>query len=297
MIFGFNTDVKCGDTVYHVQSEARKLDKLLQTQVFVKGRCLGKYATSYSAHATVADFSEENLHELLKAQHKRFVESARAGTIEEDIEADHDDTHAPAAAAPAPAPAPTPLPDVDLTLSLDDPDLAAIADASAAALTEVEHPHPPNTTSREVAAAVDEAPVAETPPNDPMLDQFMAELDAAEKEPPPPPLPQFVIEATGSVIGKGIGLDCLEPIVAPDGSSVLLNVQVADESGPAQGAQITCRINMPAGPASYIYSQSGAAGIADVRIATNGLDPNTGILIQAAVRGKSASRKFTLRRS
>ena len=44
MIFGFNTDVKHGDTIYHVQSEARESEKLLQTQVFVRGRCIGKRA-------------------------------------------------------------------------------------------------------------------------------------------------------------------------------------------------------------------------------------------------------------
>ena len=45
MIFGFNTDIKHGDTVYHVQSEARENELLLQTQVFVRGRCIGKRAT------------------------------------------------------------------------------------------------------------------------------------------------------------------------------------------------------------------------------------------------------------
>ena len=51
MIFGFNTDVKHGDTVYHVQSEARENELLLQTQVFVRGRCIGKRATSYADKA------------------------------------------------------------------------------------------------------------------------------------------------------------------------------------------------------------------------------------------------------
>ncbi len=49
MIFGFNTDIKQQDTVYHVQSEARESEQLLQTQVFVKGRCIGKRAVSYSS--------------------------------------------------------------------------------------------------------------------------------------------------------------------------------------------------------------------------------------------------------
>ena len=51
MIFGFNTDVKHGDTIYHVQSEARESEKLLQTQVFVRGRCVGKRAVSYANSA------------------------------------------------------------------------------------------------------------------------------------------------------------------------------------------------------------------------------------------------------
>ena len=38
MIFGFNTDIKHEETIYHVQSEAREADMLLQTQVFVRGR-------------------------------------------------------------------------------------------------------------------------------------------------------------------------------------------------------------------------------------------------------------------
>ncbi|MGA9529022.1 MAG: hypothetical protein WBS24_12990 [Terriglobales bacterium] len=51
MIFGFNTDVRHDDTIYHVQSEARESERLLQTQVFVRGRCIGKRAISYAAIA------------------------------------------------------------------------------------------------------------------------------------------------------------------------------------------------------------------------------------------------------
>ena len=304
MIFGFNTDIKYGNTVYHVQSEAREHDSLLQTQVFVKGRCLGKYATSFAEEAGHADFSEDQLHDLLKAQHKRFVEFARAGTIEQEIEASEGSaSHHPVAATAPPAPVvkkeePKEKEEEEerISISLDDPDLAAIAEASAAAVIDHQHvapaPAPPPPPILEEAAAPHPPP-----PPDPMLDSFMAELEAAEKEPPPPPLAQYRVEPAGSVIGKGVGLECLEPIVAPDGSSVLLNVHVVDDGAPSPGAQITCRISMPSGPAAYVYSQSNNDGMADVRIGTHGLDPNTGILIQATVRGKSASRKFTLKRT
>jgi hypothetical protein len=82
MIFGFNTDVKYGDTVYHVQSEARANDLLLQTQVFVKGRCIGKRAASYANHVTRPGFSEENMHEMLKAQHRLVLDAVKEGKAE-----------------------------------------------------------------------------------------------------------------------------------------------------------------------------------------------------------------------
>jgi hypothetical protein len=79
MIFGFNTDIKHGDTVYHVQSEARTQDLLLETQVFVRGRCIGKKASSYAEHTLAPDFSDAKMHELLKAQHRAIVDSIREG--------------------------------------------------------------------------------------------------------------------------------------------------------------------------------------------------------------------------
>ncbi len=329
MIFGFNTDIKYGDTVYHVQSEVREHDRLLQTQVFVKGRCLGKYATSFAERAGEPGFTEDHLHDILKAQHKHFVDCARAGTIMEEIESGRgvpaeappvqdQPMAAPASATRAfassagtvpPFDVPQPAADADPFASLRtsaplvDPLEALLSpaaeqpkqEASAAAFSATEQPTPAPPPPLMHADEVPEESV-ERPP-DPMLDSFMAELEAAEKAPPPPPIQQYRVEVAGNVIGKGIGLDCLEPIVAPDGSSVLLNVQVSEEGNPSNGAQITCRIAMPNGPAVYVYSTSNASGIADLKIATTGLQPSTGVLIQAAVHGKSASRKFNLRKA
>src|SRR5512143_737201 len=83
MIFGFNTDIKQADTVYHVQSEARKAEQLLQTQVFVRGRCIGKKATSYAAMAAKPDFTEDQMHEMLKSQHRAMLDGIREGKINE----------------------------------------------------------------------------------------------------------------------------------------------------------------------------------------------------------------------
>jgi hypothetical protein len=83
MIFGFNTDVKQGTTVYHVQSEARKADLLLQTMVFVQGHCIGKYASSYAEQVSDPGFSEEHIHSLLKNQHREVLEAVKAGSVEQ----------------------------------------------------------------------------------------------------------------------------------------------------------------------------------------------------------------------
>ena len=84
MIFGFNTDVKAADNVvYHVQSEARVNDLLLQTQIFVKGHCIGKRASSYAEFAVQPNFSTEEMHEMLKAQHKMVLEGVKAGKMQE----------------------------------------------------------------------------------------------------------------------------------------------------------------------------------------------------------------------
>jgi len=80
-IFGFNTDVKLADVVYHVQSEARQNDLLLQTLVFVKGQCVGKQAFSYAQEISHPGFSTEAMHELLKTQHKAVIDAIQQGQM------------------------------------------------------------------------------------------------------------------------------------------------------------------------------------------------------------------------
>ncbi len=83
MIFGFNTVVRHGDTVYHVQSEPRDRERLLETQVFVGGRCIGKRATSYDEIFFQPGSIEDQLHELLRSQHGLVIEAAREGQLGE----------------------------------------------------------------------------------------------------------------------------------------------------------------------------------------------------------------------
>src|SRR5215475_13300660 len=81
MIFGFNTDIQHEETVYHVQSEAREADLLLQTQVFVKGRCIGKRATPYADQAKSPDFTDHKKEAILRDQHRLVLDAIREGHL------------------------------------------------------------------------------------------------------------------------------------------------------------------------------------------------------------------------
>lgn len=83
MIFGFNTDIKHGDTVYHVQSEARENELLLQTQVFVRGRCVGKRATSYAERAGSSGFTDQDKEQILREQHRMVLDAIRDNRIDD----------------------------------------------------------------------------------------------------------------------------------------------------------------------------------------------------------------------
>ncbi len=82
MIFGFNTDIKHEGTVYHVQSEARQQETLLQTQVFLRGRCIGKRASTYGDRASTPGFAESQIEQLLREQHKLVSDAIKEGRLE-----------------------------------------------------------------------------------------------------------------------------------------------------------------------------------------------------------------------
>jgi hypothetical protein len=82
VIFGFNTDVRHGDTIYHVQSEAREGERLLQTQVFVRGRCIGKKATSYASKAAEGQMGDAQKEQQLREQHRLVLDAIRDGKLD-----------------------------------------------------------------------------------------------------------------------------------------------------------------------------------------------------------------------
>ena len=88
MIFGFNTDIAALGTVYHVQTEVREQLPRLESQIFVRGRCIGKRAGVVPDSA-----SDEQIQELARAQHRWIVDTLRSGMIEEVLGAPKEENH------------------------------------------------------------------------------------------------------------------------------------------------------------------------------------------------------------
>ncbi len=83
MIFGFNTDIRHQDTVYHVQSEAREGEQLLQTQVFVKGRCIGKRAIPYGPGVGKGlQGNDQDMEKRLRELHREVLDAIRDGKLD-----------------------------------------------------------------------------------------------------------------------------------------------------------------------------------------------------------------------
>lgn len=86
-VFGFNTDVKVGNLVFHVQTEDRGANNpVLDTTIYHKGRVLAKRGTSYRDFMASPDFSESELKAMLEQQHKKLLEEVRSGALPEMAE-------------------------------------------------------------------------------------------------------------------------------------------------------------------------------------------------------------------
>jgi hypothetical protein len=288
VIFGFNTDVKFDGTVYHVQSEARQHELVLQTLVFLKGRCIGKRTSSYAEQTKEPSFSEERMHEMLKDQHKHFVAAVREGRIESELgelsEHAHAEEQLPADAAHIAEFAVQDAPAAGDASQLDEPDTVVIEpemrEEPAAVIGE------PEMAPQAVVAAPAPAP----------MDDLAAQFAAAVASKPVDP--GLSLTPAGSLIGKGLTLECLPPAVGADENAVVVGVKIVDENGPAAGAQVSCRITSGKTHADYVYATTSAEGVADVRLFLKNLDLSaTALLIQASHRGKTASRKYKLQTS
>jgi hypothetical protein len=85
---GFNTEVRLGDQVFHVQTEDRGPARLvLDTMVYHNGMVLYRRASNYAEFAASADFTPEKLRQKVEAHHRAAVEDLRSGALAGEISA------------------------------------------------------------------------------------------------------------------------------------------------------------------------------------------------------------------
>ena len=82
MLFGHNSNVKAGDTTYHVQTEDRgATTALIDTTVYFRGRVLHRRTNNYFDLLPLNPGHEQALKQRLDEQHRAVVEEIRTGAL------------------------------------------------------------------------------------------------------------------------------------------------------------------------------------------------------------------------
>jgi hypothetical protein len=82
MLFGHNSNVKAGDTTYHVQTEDRgTTNALIDTTVYFRGHVLHRRTNNYFDLLPLNPDNEQALKLRLDEQHRAVVEEIRTGAL------------------------------------------------------------------------------------------------------------------------------------------------------------------------------------------------------------------------
>ena len=82
MLFGHNSNVKAGETTYHVQTEDRgATTALIDTTVYFRGRVLHRRTNNYFDLLPLNAGHEQALKQRLDEQHRAVVEEIRTGAL------------------------------------------------------------------------------------------------------------------------------------------------------------------------------------------------------------------------
>jgi hypothetical protein len=103
MLFGHNTNVKAGDTTFHVQTEDRGVtNALIDTTVYFHGRVLHRRTNNYFDLLPLDPAREQALKQRVDEQHRTVVEAIRTGGLKLAVPAEEEPSAAPVRAQAAP---------------------------------------------------------------------------------------------------------------------------------------------------------------------------------------------------
>ncbi len=265
-VFGFNTDIRHADTVYHVQTEAHEAELTVQTAIFVRGRCIDKQEVSYAQEAASAGFSDATVHQILTQQHKTVVNYIREGKLELL------GTLAKVSAS---------VPGVEFTRPIETPFSSQVPIA------------PPSVADQAFATGTDDdiLGVSSDVIPFPVSERRPRTIPSPERAPEPPP---------AAVPAPELKLEWLSSESAFKGDSVFMKYRVTLGSRGIEGAKLVARLEVSGVPAAYARTVTDCEGEAEVSLkvspaakASNAIS----ITVQATHAGQSTARRFRLSKS
>jgi hypothetical protein len=88
MSSGFNTDVRIGELVFHVQTEDRgPTHPAIDTAVYQNGRVLHRRSSSYERFVASEGFTTDELRRRVESQHRAVIDDLRTGALDREIAA------------------------------------------------------------------------------------------------------------------------------------------------------------------------------------------------------------------
>ena len=88
MSSGFNTDIRIGERVFHVQTEDRgPSHPAIDTAVYQNGRVLHRRSSNYEQFVASENFSTDELRRRVESQHRAVIDDLRSGALDGEIAA------------------------------------------------------------------------------------------------------------------------------------------------------------------------------------------------------------------
>ncbi len=236
MIFGFNTEVRIGNNVFHVQTEDHGAQKhLLETTVYMGGRLVHRRKVSYEELLDSPNFSETEVRSRLEDQHRAVIEELRSGALTFD---------------PPPPPPPKPAPKPAVTQAPAKP--AAPAGAKPAAPRPPAAPTVISQRSPVAKPAVVPTAAAPAPPAPP----------AAAQATPPQPAPPAAAQPLNPASWYAAGTATLK-----------IDVKSKSSNEPLADAMLLVLIQSPTGPITFA-AKSDARGRVELVFPLPKMGPN-----------------------
>ncbi|MCG3191852.1 MAG: hypothetical protein DIJKHBIC_01080 [Thermoanaerobaculia bacterium] len=268
MITGFNTDVKHGGKVFHIQTEDRGLaNPVVESLVYVGGEILLSKKSPYDKHILDGKVDESLVRQMMDLQHRRIIEAIRRGRF---------DGPRPGAAVPGadgqeetPGEAPPVAPPAPLSPAAAAA-TAAILSRNSGIFAAIPPSRPPMTPPANSSPLGIKAPVQMVPPPSTearSLDQVIMDYLASEAA-----SEHLVL----SVVKGG-------EIVAGEAVALSIRAVTSLTERPVGNAQVSVRIVSTAGPPQILYrGTTGNDGLVKLTCHIPEIGPANAALIIAA---------------